>query len=464
MVLNINFFVLTIGCLIAALGKVFFSSLSAGVLVGLAAFIWGVFFVKKHKLSIVDVAFISAFLMNVWYVLFSFGNVRQYDYYNFLMFADFIVTNDFFVHHVGDYIKAVYFHPPLWGFLSGSMTKLVMLAGQPKDFGFDCSRFISLWAVGGIYIIFWRFINLLQFNPRLQVSLFVLFIFAPINGIMANLVNNDTLVYFLMWTGLYVAYLWYQKKTYRLALILSGLLLLAGMTKFSGLMIVPYVAVLGLFLWIESKDKFDKNMWGQFFVIALGAVLGFSWGIFLLYFDFPLVPPPINVDFQAMSQYTLQERLFSLSQVSIPFADIWSNYMEPNVWLTLVKTSLFGEWKWQTLFWAYILYGLGLLWAIVAIYTFLLLPFFKFGKDFALNAAIILLVFCVLGAWINFWLDYPYFCSSEFRYVVILLPVSLLWVGAYFNQKSLPKAFDVISAGLIGLMIVCRFMLYLNTI
>lgn len=464
MVLNANFFVLTLGCLIAFSGKVFFSSLCALWSVVLFAAVCVGFFIKKHKLSAVDVAFVSAFLMNVWYVLFSFGNVRQYDYYNFLMFADFIVENNFFVHNVKDYILSVYFHPPLWGFLSGIVTQLVMLTGQSKDFGFDCSRFISLWAVGGVYIIFWRFIGLLQFKPHLQTGLFVLFVFAPINGIMANLVNNDALVYFLMWTGLYVAYLWYQKQTYRLALGLSGLLFLAGMTKFSGLMIVPYVAILGFFRLIAAHNKLEKAMWGQFFIIAGGAILGFAWGIFLLYFDFPLVPPPVNVDFQSMAGYSLWDRLFSLSYIGVPFADIWNKGIEPNVWLTLVKTSLFGEWGWKPLFWAYMLYGFGMLLAIVGIYTFFFVPFCRFGKDFSLNAAIIVLVFSVFGAWINFWLDYPYFCSSEFRYTVILMPVSLLWIGAYLNQKSLPKVFNAISAGLIGLMIISRFMLYLNTI
>lgn len=464
MVLNINFFVLTISCLIVALGKVFFSSLSTlGLMCFVSAFFVGIL-IKKKKLSIIDFAFVCAFLMNVWYVLFSFGNIRQYDYYNFVMFADYLVKNDFFVHHAGDYLKSVYFHPPLWGFLSAFVTKFTMLMGHTQDFGFDCSRFISLWAVGGTYIIFWRFINLLQFKLHLQIGLFVLFLFAPINGIMANLVNNDALVYFLMWAGLYVSYVWYQKQTYRLAVILSILLFLAGMTKFSGLMIVPYIGVLGLFLIIDAQNKFKKSMWGQFFIIATGAVLGFTWGIFLLYFDFPLVPPPIGVNFQDMSHYTLAERLFSLSQIGIPFADIRSNSLEPNVWLVLIKTSLFGEWKWEPLFWVNVLYSIGLFWAVVSVYAFFLLPTYRLGKNFALNAAIIVLVFSVFVAWISFWLEYPYFCSSEFRYIIILLPVSLLWIGAYLNQQSLPKAVNVLLAGLVGLMIISRFMLYLNTI
>lgn len=74
------------------------------------------------------------------------------------------------------------------------------------------------------------------------------------------------------------------------------------------------------------------------------------------------------------------------------------------------------------------------------------------------------LVFSVLGAWANFWLEYPYFCSSEYRYVMILLPVSLLWLGNFLTQKSLPKAVGYVLAGGVALMVLAQFMLYLNTI
>ena len=64
----------------------------------------------------------------------------------------------------------------------------------------------------------------------------------------------------------------------------------------------------------------------------------------------------------------------------------------------------------------------------------------------------------------NFWLTYKYFCSSEFRYVMILLPLSFLWLGNSLTQKSLPKPMERILAGGVALMIIARFMLYLNTI
>ena len=47
---------------------------------------------------------------------------------------------------------------------------------------------------------------------------------------------------------------------------------------------------------------------------------------------------------------------------------------------------------------------------------------------------------------------------------MILLPVSLLWLGNFLTQKSLPKAVGYVLAGGVALMVLARVMLYLNTI
>ena len=146
------------------------------------------------------------------------------------------------------------------------------------------------------------------------------------------------------------------------------------------------------------------------------------------------------------------------------FADVRAGLAEPNVWLALIKTSLFGEWSWGGVTWAYLLYALGIGLAILLAASFFTLPFYKLGEGWGFNAFAVVLVFSVLGAWANFWLEYPYFCSSEYRYVMILLPVSLLWLGNFLTQKSLPKAVGYVLAGGVALMVLARVMLYLNPI
>ncbi len=426
---------------------------TVGGLAMASAAIW--FGIRDKRFSVADGIFAAAFAMNLWYVCGSWGNVRQYDYFNFVMHADYFVKNGFFATAPGDYLQSVYFQPPLWGLISGIFMKLAT---------FDSVRFASLFCVSGAGIVFWRLMGEFHFKKNVRLGLFALFCFFPANSIMANLVNNDALVYFLMTAMMYAGYKWYVSGMWRDALMLAGLLLTAGLTKFSGLMMIPALGVLELFRLAQAKDKFSGRLWGQFAVIGVGAGAGFMWGWLLLYHHLPLVPPPVDIAFQEMGGYKILERLFSWERAGIPFANVRAGELEPNVWLALLKTALFGEWGWQGTIWAYMLYGLGAALALLAFWTFFSLSSFKLGEGWGFNAFAVVLAFSVLGAWINFWLDYPYFCSSEFRYVIILLPLSLLWIGNYLSQKSLPKAAGYALAGSLGLFISAKFMLYLNTI
>lgn len=410
---------------------------------------------KEGKIEAKDGIIATAFLMNLWYVLSSWGNVRQYDYFNFVMFADYFVQNGFFLNNPLGYFQSVYFQPPLWGGVTGVFMKVLE---------FDYVRFVGLFAVTGACAVFWRLLGLFDFKKEVKDWVFVVFCFFPIHGIMANLVNNDAMAYFLMVSAMYAGYLWYLDGSWRNASVLSGILFLAGMVKFSGLMVVPAIGMLGLFMLGNAKDKFSGRLWGQFALIGGGAFLGFAWGWFLLYFGFPLVPPPQEVAYQSMERFGISERLFSLSFAGEPFVDVRAGKVEPNVWLSLIKTSLFGEWRWNGKAVSYILYWEGILFAVLAVLGFFSCFKYKTGKDFAFNGFLIVLVFSVLTAWANFWLDYPYFCSTEFRYTAVLLPAALLWLANFLSKKSLPKTMNIVLAGLVVLFVLARFLLYLNTI
>lgn len=156
----------------------------------------------------------------------------------------------------------------------------------------------------------------------MRLGLFALFCFFPAHGIAANLVNNDAAVYFLMTAMIYCGYRWHTGGGWREALGLSGLLLAAGLVKFSGLMVLPALGVLGLFRLAQAENKLSPRLWGQFAVIGAGAAAGFAWGWFLLAYDFPLVPPPVGNAFQDLRGYGLTERLFGLATAGEVFADV----------------------------------------------------------------------------------------------------------------------------------------------
>lgn len=422
------------------------------------------FYLYKHeRLSFVDGIFALSFFMNVWFVIKTAGNVYQYDYFNFYMHADYFVMNDFFVKNPKMYLSSVYFQPPLWGFVAGMVTKLMMLIGQTKEVSFDFVRFVSLFAISGSSIIFWKLIKKFDIKENIALVGFAFYCFFPIHSILSGLVNNDAMIYFLMIAVIYLAYNWYLDNSWYNSILISALLFVGGMIKFSALMVVAGLVVLILCKLIADKKNY-KIILGQSFLMGFGCLLGFAWGFFLLYFDFPLVPPPQSNAFQDLSAVALSDRLFSLDTILVPFVNLRSGLLENNVWLSLIKTSLFGEWMWNNALFAYVLYVIGFVFAFIAIMSFFSLLKLKLGRDYSFNLFVIVLVFAVIISWIVFWLEYPYFCSTEYRYVVILLPLSLLWIMNWWQNLSLPKWSNYTLIGLVALLVIAKFMLYLNTI
>lgn len=418
----------------------------------------------KRTLSAAGGVWAAAFLFNLWYVLNSWGNTRQYDYFNFVMHADYFLRNNFFIAEPSGYLQSVYFQPPLWGLISALTAKFCMMLGATQTLGFDCVRFWSLFSVSGAMFFFWRLMEALNFKSGVRLGLFTLFCFFPMHGIAANLVNNDAATYFLMMAAIYYSYRWYLSGKWSDCAMVAGSLLPAGMIKFSGLMVVPAIGTLCLIKILQERDKTAVRLWGQSGLIFLGAIAGFSWGLFLLWYHLPLVPPPTDNAFQNLSGYTPAERFFVMEKVLEPFADIRAGLAEPNVWLSLLKTSLFGEWSWQGKGWAYLLYGMNAVLAVLLVCGMASLFCYSLGRNAGMNIFVVVLVLTVLGAWINFWLDYPYFCSTEYRYVMILLPVLLLCSGNFLTQKSLPEAINYALAGGLILFVFARIMLVLNTI
>jgi hypothetical protein len=419
---------------------------------------------KNHKLDVCDGIFVLGMLVNLWYVAGLGINIRQYDYFNFFMHAVYFVEHDFFVKNPLGYLSSAYYQPPLWGGIAGVVTKIGMLLGKTREEAFDCVRYISYFAVAGVYIESFRFFKKFNFKKNVLVWGWGCFVLLPIHTILAGLNNNDALVYFLMVAIFAKGYRWYVDGGVKNSLKIAWLLVLAGMVKFSGLMMLAYLGCLGIVKLCKSENKIDCKLWSEFLFIGVGGMIGFAWGFLLLYYGLPLVPPPQDVSFQNMAAFSIMQRLFDFSGISYLFADVRHGVIEKNVWLSLVKTSVFGEWAWNGGAVSYVVYIFGIMMALLGVISFAGVLKYKLGKDYGLNLAIVMFVFAVFISWALFWLEFPYFCSTEFRYVVGIIVPSFLWMMNWWQQKNLPKWANKLMASLIVVFGVCKIIVVLSTI
>ena len=250
------------------------------------------------------------------------------------------------------------------------------------------------------------------------------------------------------------------------------------MTKLSVAMVAPAIAVLFAVKFFQSRAF--KRLIAQFAAFAAVCFpLGLWWGVRnLIRTDTPLtyVPDIGKSNIQYLGDYPVWRRLFDVRTPDVWIARGKSygyDYFDYNIPLTMLKTSVFGEYyigKNEPLLsvFAYVLSLSNLLLAVAA---FVLLLRYVFAKNGflcgGLRAFFGVLVASMLGMYIKFCFDYPYNCTQDFRYVVPLAVVGALFLGMRLsenreNRSAVSRAVDVVLQAAVVLFCVSSFVLYVS--
>lgn len=247
------------------------------------------------------------------------------------------------------------------------------------------------------------------------------------------------------------------------------------MTKLSGIIVLPLTgAAIALRLWQQRKkpengrqltqtknkpqknDTEDKrlltihkqlksgaeNKWqlAEAAVFGILLVAGLSiWPLYQHYFlnvGFDFVPPQEHL---SLKSYGLWQRFNPLGALFYP--QMFYNDFGINLWETMTKTALFGQWDFS-------MRGadiMGLITALVLIYKALLVWAVVAAAYLGVKKrqtqtfwlTMILLAGIIAGQ-IMFGLKHPYMCNQDFRYVAIItLPVALL-LAQFLTSSRMP--------------------------
>ena len=297
--------------------------------------------------------------------------------------------------------------------------------------------------------------------------------FFPAYNAIAGFFNNDCLLLPLQAGTVYYSLLYYRdggrKNLARILLFATA----AALTKLSGIIVLPLTgAAIALRLWqqrkkpengrrlTQTKNKPQKNdtedkrllpihkqlksgaenkrQLAEAAVFGILLVAGLSiWPLYQHYFlnvGFDFVPPQEHL---SLKSYGLWQRFNPLGALFYP--QMFYNDFGINLWETMTKTALFGQWDFS-------MRGadiMGLITTLVLIYKALLVLAVvaaaylgvKKRQSQAFWLTMILLAGIIAGQ-IMFGLKHPYMCNQDFRYVAIItLPVALL-LAQFFDKLS----------------------------
>ncbi|MBR3844847.1 MAG: glycosyltransferase family 39 protein [Clostridia bacterium] len=417
----------------------------------------------------------AGFLLRLCYILYTTVGTRQHDVWSF-SHGDFVLfTNQRhaqYIEYIATYLKLPHidpatvglsqlYHPPFHHLLAGLWLRLNTTLGIPYTAACENIQLLTLFYSTAIMIISYRILRLLGCKGLSLFLPLTLVVFHPTFILMAGSVNNDLLSITLALYAIYATLRWAKQPILKHILPIAFGVGLSMMTKLSGGMVAPAIALVFLWKWVEAiqqKDGSGKNLFFQFVAFGLICVpLGLWWQVKnMIVFGLPLtyVPALSPNSGQYIGDYTLTQRLFEIPRESLQeIFMVWesqgihADYNEYNLLLALLKSSVFGEF---TLFNSSSALGVH----TIGIYCSKLLFYTNCGlvacslwaggavlvkEKNRIKPAVWLLTLVwvvLLLSYIQFCFTYPQTCTQNFRYAVPTLITGCGFLGLWLKQTK----------------------------
>ncbi len=428
-----------------------------------AGFLWVFYFAvvlyceeKLDYKTIGILIFIAGFVLRLGYIAYTGRHTRQHDVHEFieeisgnghqryiLWFFENFKLPDFDPRDIFQF-----YHPPLHHMIAGLFLKIQSLFSFSFVRMIENLQFLTLFYSSACMIVFWRILGEINIKNSSKLTAFLLIAFNPTFIIFSGSINNDILsITFMLATILYTIR-WYKNRSFKNIISLALTLGLGMMTKLSAGLVSPAVAVVFLFaLIVNFKNEF-KKLFLQFVTFGVICIpLGLWWSVRnFVKFNMPLgyVPRLSETATQYIGNYSITQRLFdfTLSDVFIAWGEGRGGYHEHNVFLGLLKTSLFDENRFNDAMageaivpFANILFWVNVLIAVLsfAVMVYLLLKV-NLKPEFKLFSFV--LYSTIFISYISFCFTYPHTCTMNIRYATPLIALGAMFIGLFLQKEK----------------------------
>lgn len=360
-----------------------------------------------------------------------------------------------------------YYHPPLHHFISAMWMRVMTTLGMSYNGAVESIQLLTLFYSSACMIISAKILQFIKLKGMALILPLSVICFHPTLIIMSGSVNNDMLSVALAFGGVYATMVWYKNPTIKNIIVVALCIGGSMMSKLSGGLIAPAVAVVFLVGLIKNIKKhgvdIDKgimSMLPQFGIFALICVpLGLWWQIrtaTLFHVPLTYVPSLAENSNQFLGEYSTLERLFGMPIESLKnIFVIWDtngfNYNEYSIFLGLIKTALFGEFTLFNVASGNTVTSVGNIFCYLLFFSFIMLTAVavwgivyslvkkKYIVDLTLTVMFLLVGLVILINYVKFCFDYPFTCTQNFRYCVPLLLVGATFTGILYKNTREKK-------------------------
>lgn len=418
------------------------------------------FFTKRLRTEhVILFLLVAGFLLRLAYIFYTSIYTRQHDMHLFTGSTGHAGYINYFYERIQlpDFdprTRWQFYHPPLHHFTAAMFMRINTNLGMSYETACESIQILTLFYSSACMLLTLKILRLLKLKGAALFLPLAIVCFHPSFILLAGSINNDILSITLMFGAIYAALLWNRKPTVRRILLVALCIGGAMMAKTSGFLIAPAVAFIFLRKAVLDRAHLSKYI-GQFVLFGIVCVpLGLWWSVYnYIRWDMPLnyVPRLGTAD---QKQYvgfrSVWERLFGVhwDQLGSVYMN-WGSapYYEYNVFIGLLKTSLFGELSFFSMpstgfslrnFLGYsasvVLFYSNLCLVVGSLISMVVLKVKKYRIGEKGEGIFFFLIwFVVFGMYIMFCFTHPHTCTQNFRYAVPTLLTGVVFIGKFLE-------------------------------
>ena len=244
-----------------------------------------------------------------------------------------------------------YYHPPLHHWLMAALLSVLTAVGAPTPAAREATQMLPMLYSCLTMIVAYRIFRMIKLKGLPLIAAMAIMCFHPTFILFGGAFNNDMLLMLFVMSAIMWGLRWFREPKMKNIIPLALCIGLGMMTKLSGWMVAPAVAVLFLIVLIRNI-KMPLRYIGQYAVFGIICVpLGLWWQVRnLIMFKIPLTYVPFLDKGLAMysGDMSVAKRLldFGGNQLSYVYGSITligAPFDEYNPTLGLFKTAMFDE-------------------------------------------------------------------------------------------------------------------------
>lgn len=396
--------------------------------------------INKNKIFIC--IFLLAFIVKLIYIIKIPIEERQHDFEGKYGHFAYIITI-YETNRLPDSNTGQFYQPPLHHIISAIWLKIFDGIIKDKNILYESLQFIPLIYSMILLIVTDKILKEIRIKDKYKNPILILMAFHPTFTILSGSINNDMLSILLIFYTIYRLIKWYKKPNILNIINLAISTGLSVMTKTSGAIVslpIIYIFILQFYRKINKEENKKNTILRYIFMYCIFGLISLSIGLWYPIRNYILFNQPIlyildiNMQELYVGNYSLISRFNIISEeLFYMYANPWSHHNIPSF---LLKSSLFGEWIWNTSYIYMYIYSFAIyaniILIIFSIYSMIKILFSKSKKNIVYNRLLIILYVFNIISFLTMNIKLPYGCSMDFRYIV-----PSIFIGIYFITMHL---------------------------